>query len=186
MPQFARLLLLLLLAILPAFSQTVGASLQGSITDPSGAIIPGAKIEIRNLETGVASSLISDSSGRFREPVLGPGDYEVRVQATGFQTAVHTHLRLAVGQDAVFDVTLQIGATAGEVTVTAAATRIDTVTGSLSGLVDDKQIRDLPLNGRSFQQLALLQPGVNAALAAGNDVVGGRSPKISINGARPE
>src|SRR5260370_35465778 len=134
MSKFVGLLSLLLLTILPAFPQTVGASLQGSITDPSGAIIPGAKIEIRNLDTGVISSLTSDSSGHFREPVLGPGDYQLRVQATGFQTAVHTHLHLVVGQDAVFDVTLQIGATAGEPTVPTPATRIGTLTASLTAL----------------------------------------------------
>src|SRR5260370_26794610 len=122
MPKFVGLVSLLLLTIFPAFPQTVGASLQGSITDPSGAIIPGAKIEIRNLETGVASSLTSDSSGHFREPVLQPGDYELRVQPTGFQPPVPTHLHLAPGQDAAFDVTLQLAATAGAVTFTASAT----------------------------------------------------------------
>ena len=75
---------------------------------------------------------------------------------------------------------------ADEMTVTADAPRINTTSGAVSGLVSDREIRELPLNGRSFQQLALLQIGVTPALAAGNDVVGGRTPKISINGARPE
>ena len=66
------------------------------------------------------------------------------------------------------------------------AVSVNLATGAVSGLVGEREIRDLPLNGRSFQQLALMQPGVQAALAAGNDVVGGRTPKISINGARPE
>src|SRR5204863_5346193 len=73
-----------------------------------------------------------------------------------------------------------------EVVVAGDASRVNLTSGAVSGLVGEKEIRDLPLNGRSFQQLALLQPGVTAALAAGNDVVGGRTPKISINGARPE
>ena len=105
---------------------------------------------------------------------------------TGFRPFVRRGLRLTVGQDAALDVKLEIGQLAEELTVTGAAPRIDLTTGAVSGLVTDKQIRDLPLNGRSFQQLALLQVGVTAALAAGNDVVGGRTPKISINGARPE
>src|SRR5205814_8034938 len=71
-------------------------------------------------------------------------------------------------------------------TVTGASPIVNTTSGAVSGLVSDKEIRELPLNGRSFQQLALLQTGVTPALAAGNDVVGGRTPKISINGARPE
>src|SRR5439155_26007595 len=166
--------------------QTVGASLQGTITDPSGAVIPGAQIEIRNTGTGAISKIESDSSGRFRAPVLSPGEYEVRAAAQGFQSVIRKGIHLAVEQDAVPDMELQLGQTVGEITVQADASRINLTSGSLSGLVDDKQIRDLPLNGRSFQQLALLEPGVNAALAAGTDVVGGRSPKISINGARPE
>lgn len=180
------LLVCAVLSIFPAIAQTVGASVHGTVTDPSGAVVPQARISIRNIATGVASDLVSDSSGNFREPVLQPGDYEVRTSAAGFQTVLRKGLHLDVGQDAVLNVSLEVGATAVEVIVNARATRIDTASGSLSGLVDDKQIRDLPLNGRSFQQLALLQPGVNAALAAGSDVVGGRSPKISINGARPE
>ncbi len=180
------LLVCAVLSIFPAIAQTVGASVHGTVTDPSGAVVPQARISIRNIATGVVSDLVSDSSGNFREPVLQPGDYEVRTSAAGFQTVLRKGLHLDVGQDAVLNVSLEVGATAVEVIVNARATRIDTASGSLSGLVDDKQIRDLPLNGRSFQQLALLQPGVNAALAAGSDVVGGRSPKISINDARPE
>jgi hypothetical protein len=104
MEKIAGVLSILLLTILPCFGQTVGASLQGTVTDPSGAMIPGATIEIRNLETGIASSLVSDSSGHFREPVLQPGDYKLRVMAKGFQTAVRKGLHLAVDQEVVFDV----------------------------------------------------------------------------------
>jgi hypothetical protein len=93
---------------------------------------------------------------------------------------------LTVGQAAVIDMRLEVGALTQEVSVVAEANTINLTSAAISGLVTDRQIRDLPLNGRSFQQLALLQPGVTAALAAGNDVVGGRTPKISINGARPE
>jgi outer membrane receptor protein involved in Fe transport len=95
-------------------------------------------------------------------------------------------IRLTVGQDAVVDATLELGQRTEEVVVEADASRVGLASGAVSGLVGEKEIRDLPLNGRSFQQLALLQPGVQAALTAGNDVVGGRTPKISINGARPE
>jgi outer membrane receptor protein involved in Fe transport len=167
-------------------AQTVGASLQGTIYDPSGAVVPNARIEIRNTETGAARILTSDKQGRYREPVLGPGEYEVRVSASGFQAIQRRGIQLTVGQDALLDFTLELIKTSETVSVTGDATRINLASGALSGLVDQKQLRDLPLNGRSFQQLALLQPGVGAALAAGNDVVGGRTPKISINGARPE
>ena len=86
----------------------------------------------------------------------------------------------------MINLSLAVGGRAEEIVVVGEASRIHLTTGSVSGLVGEREIRDLPLNGRSFQQLALLQPGVQAALAAGNDVVGGRTPKISINGARPE
>src|SRR6185436_475372 len=115
-----------------------------------------------------------------------PGDYEIRVSVTGFRPVVHRGIQLAVGDALTVDVRLEVGSVETAVTVSVETPRINLANGSVSGLVDDRQIRDLPLNGRSFQQLALLQPGVSSALAAGNDVVGGRAPKISINGARPE
>jgi hypothetical protein len=174
------------LALGVGFAQTVGASLQGTITDPSGAVVPGAMVEIRNVQTGASRVLKSDEGGRWREPVLLPGEYELRVSATGFQTVIRKGIHLAVGQDAVADVGLELGKAGAEISVMADAERINLTSGSVSGLVDQRQMRDLPLNGRSFQQLALLQPGVNAVTAAGNDPVGGRTPKISINGMRPE
>src|SRR5260370_2347607 len=103
-----------------------------------------------------------------------------------FKTLARRGIRLAVGQGAVLDAALELGQRAEEVIVEADVSRVNLASGALSGLVGEHEIRDLPLNGRSFQQLALLQPGVSAALAAGNDVVGGLTPKISINGARPE
>src|SRR5438067_9419219 len=128
----------------------------------------------------------TDASGRYRVPVLQPGEYEIHVSQTGFQPLTRRGIQLAVGQNAVIDVKLELGRISEEMTVSGAAPTINTTSGALSGLVGDKEIRELPLNGRSFQQLALLQTGVTPALAAGSDVVGGRTPKISINGARPE
>ncbi len=181
-----RAVFLLCFALSPVFGQTVGASLQGTIHDPSGAVVPGAEVEIRNVETGATRILKTDEGGRWREPVLLPGEYELRVSLSGFQTIIRKGIHLAVGQDAVIDVRLELGRTGSEINVVADAERINLTSGSLSGLVDEKQMRDLPLNGRSFQQLALLEPGVNAVTAGGNDPVGGRTPKISMNGTRPE
>ena len=136
--------------------------------------------------TGGTWELKTDSTGHYRVPVLQPGEYEVHVAQTGFQPVARRGIQLTVGQNAVIDVKLEVGRIAEEMTVTGASPTINITSGSVSGLVSDKEIRELPLNGRSFQQLALLQTGVTPALAAGNDVVGGRAPKISINGARPE
>ena len=181
-----RAVLLGCAATCAALAQTVGASLQGTVSDPSGAAIAGAALEILNLDTGAARNLATDGSGRWREPVLSSGDYQIRVTAPGFQTMIRKGIHLAVGQESVIDLQMELGQTQSEVRVTAEAPSINLVSGSVSGLVDQKQMRDLPLNGRSFQQLALLQPGVNAVNAGGNDPVGGRTPKISMNGTRPE
>jgi hypothetical protein len=169
-----------------ACAQSVDASLQGTVHDPTGAVISGADVEIRNVETGTTRNLQSDGAGRWREPLLLPGEYELRASAQGFQTVIRKGIHLAVGQEAIIDIRLELGTVGTEVSVTADAERVNLVSGTLSGLVDEKQMRDLPLNGRSFQQLALLQPGVNAVTAGGNDPVGGRTPKISMNGTRPE
>jgi hypothetical protein len=181
-------LVLVLLSISVSFgwSQTVGASLQGTIYDPSGAFVAGCKVEIHNLDTGAMRTVTSDSRGRYREPLLPPGAYEVRVSLAGFRPVLLKDVRLTVGQDAVLDVKLEITGAVEQVNVTAEGSGIELASAALSGTVQRSQMNDLPLNGRSFQELALLQPGVTAAVAAGSDAVGGRGKKITINGARPE
>lgn len=175
------------LLIRATLAQTVGASLQGTVYDPSGGFVPGATIEIRSVEKGGVRTLTTDGHGRYREPLLLPGEYELRVTVAGFQPVVMKGIKLTVGQDAVLDVKLEIKGGVERVTVTAEeAPPIDLASAALSGTVNRTQMNDLPLNGRSFQELALLQPGVNAAVAAGSDAVGGRGKKITINGARPE
>ena len=167
-------------------AQSVGAGLHGTVTDASGAVVTNAAVQITNVATGTARSLVTDGSGHWRDPVLLPGEYEIRASAPGFQTTVHKGIQLDVGQDVALDLRLEIGQSTQEIRVEATVSPINLTSGAVSGLVDQKQMRDLPLNGRSFQQLALLQPGVNAVNAGGNDPVGGRTPKISINGMRPE
>src|SRR5205809_151451 len=169
-----------------SYGQTGGASVQGIISDATGAVLPGANVTVKNSGTGATVEFVSDERGRYLAPLLQPGEYEIQVALPGFQSVSRRGIRLAVGQNAVVDVKLDVGPVTGQVEVFADVNPINLTSAALSGLVNDKEIRDLPLNGRSFQQLALLQPGVTAALAAGNDVVGGRTPKISINGARPE
>src|SRR5881296_141129 len=169
-----------------SYGQTVGASVQGTVSDATGAVLPGASVSVKNSGTGAIVEFVSDERGRYLAPLLQPGEYEIQVGLPGFQTVSRRGIRLAVGQNAVVDVKLDVGQVTNQVEVVADANPINLTSAAVSGLVNDKEIRDLPLNGRSFQQLALLQTGVTAALAAGNDVVGGRTPKISINGARPE
>jgi outer membrane receptor protein involved in Fe transport len=170
----------------PAAAQNVSGSIQGTVTDEGGAVLAAVQVTVRNVATGVVHARATDATGRYAVPLLPPGEYEVHFVLGGFQRVAHRGIRLTVGQDAVVNARLQIGQRTEEVVVEANASNVNLTSGAVSGLVGAQEIRELPLNGRSFQQLALLQPGVNAALAAGNDVVGGRTPKISINGARPE
>jgi len=176
---------LLLLAGI-SFGQTIGATVQGTVSDTTGAVLPGTSIVIKNSQTGASLDFVSDERGRYLAPLLQPGDYEIQASLAGFQSVSRRGIHLAVGQSVVVDVKLEVGQVTNQVEVVADANPINLSSAAVSGLVNDKEIRDLPLNGRSFQQLALLQTGVTPALAAGNDVVGGRTPKISINGARPE
>src|SRR5260370_1627304 len=102
-----------------AVAQTVGASLQGTVHDPSGAVLPTAQVEIRNVETGATRVLTADGSGRWREPVLLPGEYELRVSATRFQTTLRKGIHLAGRPDPVVDLALQLGSTPSENTLAA-------------------------------------------------------------------
>ena len=137
-------------------AQTVGASLQGTVYDPSGGFVPGAAIEIRNAEQGAVRALITDDKGRYREPLLPPGEYELRVKVAGFQPVVLKGIKLTIGQDAVLDVKLEITGGVERINVSAEAPPIDLASAALSGTVNRSQMNDLPLNGRSFQELALL------------------------------
>jgi outer membrane receptor protein involved in Fe transport len=167
-------------------AQNVGGSLQGLVSDATAAALPGVTVSIRNVRTGDVREFLTDAQGRYHVPLLPPGEYDIKATLPGFQTVERRGVVLTVGQDARVNLTLAVGTIQESVVVAGDAPAIQLTSGAVSGLVSEQEIRDLPLNGRSFQQLALLQPGVQAALAAGNDVVGGRTPKISINGARPE
>jgi hypothetical protein len=129
---YFRLLFVCLAAVVAAYAQTVGASLQGAVTDPSGAVVPGAQVEIRSVDTGASRTLVTDDGGRWREPVLLPGDYELRITAAGFQTTVRKGIHLSIGQDAVVDLHLEIGTTGSEINVVGDAERVNVPRPGLS------------------------------------------------------
>ena len=150
--------------VIPAavlFGQATGGSISGTVRDQSGAAVPEATITARHLATGTVRTTTSGGTGTYRLPALIPGEYEIRVERTGFRPEVATGLNLTIGQEAVFNATLQVGAVAEAISVVAEAPIIETTSGSLSGVVEEKQIQDLPLNGRNITELALLEPGVN-------------------------
>jgi len=151
---------LILSSCLPSARAQVSASLTGVVTDPSGAPIPAATVTAKNTETGAERSSVSDGAGRYQIVLLPVGQYEVKVAKSGFQEAVRSGIRLVIGQEASVDLQLQVSAVKAEVRVTGDAPIVSTTTRDISGLVGEQQIKDLPLNGRSYDLLLPLNPGI--------------------------
>lgn len=142
------------------FAQVVGGSISGTVRDTTGAAVSGAAISIRNVETGATRTLTSDGEGRYAAPSLPVGLYSVSASREGFDGQTRTDIRLVIGQSAVVDLSLAVGKVTQQVTVAAAPTTLELSTQQTSGLVDEKQIKNLPLNGRSFDELITLNPAV--------------------------
>lgn len=170
----------------PSFAQTTAATISGTVLDETGAILPGVTMTVKNLETSISRTVLTDEEGRYRVPQLTLGNYEVQAELAGFQTAIRSGIKLTVGREAVVDITLKVGEISERVVVTGEAPLVETASSELGALVDDKKIRDLPLNGRSFEQLALLQPGVVLYPHASRELQFGSGVKFSVSGSRPQ
>src|SRR6266508_1646664 len=155
----------------PGAAQGTTGSISGFVTDDTSAALPGATV--------------TDAAGRYRAQALSPGRYEVSVELQGFRTTRYDDLPLTVGQDAVVNVQLKVGGIDEQVTVTGEAALVNVRQSSVAALVDEKQVRELPLNGRDFSQLTLLQPGVTASPSTQQQVDRGMGTQVSIAGARP-
>ena len=166
------------------YGQTTTAQISGTVRDSSGGVVPGAAITIRNTGTGISRALQSDAQGRYVAPDLSIGSYEVQVGSAGFQTQVRAGITLTVGQRAVFNFTLTPGAVLETVTVTEEAPLVETASSSVGTLVTQAQISELPLNGRDYTQLALLQPGVVLFRENSPNLARGQGAAFSISGAR--
>ncbi len=164
-------------------AQTSGTIL-GTVKDQSGAVLPGASVTATNTETGISRTATSGSRGEFRLSAMTVGNYEVKTELAGFQTGVRKGVTLNVGQEAVVDVTLSVGNVAEQVTVTGEAPLIETTSASVSGLVDPKQMKDIPLNARSFIELVPLQTGAVFADSGDQSATKGFGKKLSIVGTR--
>src|SRR5438046_401827 len=143
-----------------AMSQLPTGTILGAVKDSSGAVIPGASITAKSVETGLTRAGVSAEDGSYRLSALPVGGYEVRVELPGFRTEVRSGLTLTVAQEAVVNFTLQAGAVDQTVVVTEDAPLVNTTSGGLGGLVDEQKGAKLPLNGRNFIDLTLLQPGI--------------------------
>src|SRR5467141_1487166 len=147
------------LAALPTQAQ-VAASITGTVTDPSGAPISAAAVTAKNLETAAVHGSTTDDAGRYLLLSLLVGPYEVRVSNAGFKDAVRSGIQLVIGQEARVDLNLQVGALETQVIVNSDVLLVSTTTSDISGLVGARQIKELPLNGRSFDLLLPLNPGI--------------------------
>ena len=143
-----------------AVSAQVTANLSGTVTDQSGATVSGADVTVKNVETGAIRNTTTGDSGRYQVFALPIGAYEVRVTRQGFAEQIRTGIRLVVGQDARVDVTLSVGPVSQRITVNSDAPLVSVSTADVPGLVGEQQVKDLPLNGRSYDLLVTLNPGI--------------------------
>jgi len=135
------------------------AALVVTVKDPQGALVPGAAVTLTNTESGVAQNAATDSAGLYEFSFLRPGTYSIKIQKSGFQTYEQTRLALEVAQRASVDAVLEVGETSTLLTVEATTTGVQTETSSLGNVVTGEKIAEMPLNGRFFLDLALLQVG---------------------------
>jgi hypothetical protein len=184
---------LLLSVLCPSalYGQVVGGTISGRVTDSSAAAIPSAKVSLKNIATDVTTTITTNTQGIFSAPNLLPGDYEARVSAPGFETSIQNGITLAVGSQQVLNITMKVGTINETVEVTAVSSDLQLASSTISGVEDSKTIVELPLNGRSWTDLATLQPGVSAirimAPVSSTDRLGrGFGVELSITGGRPQ
>src|SRR5450432_163285 len=173
------------LATVPAAAQVATGNMAGYVKDHSGAAIPNVAVTARMVEQQTVRSAQTNSEGFYDLLALPPGTYEVTFEIQGFQQKTQTGLQLTVGQNLRVDSALEVGSVQTQVTVGSEAPLVDTTSATLTGLIDDRRVVDLPLNGRNVISLARILPGVlnvNAPQTMG-DARGG--PEMDVNGGRP-
>ncbi|HEV3485386.1 MAG TPA: TonB-dependent receptor, partial [Vicinamibacterales bacterium] len=184
----AVVLIVPLLLASSAAAQETSGSIEGTVSDQTGSAVVGARIVARHLETGLTREGTAGGDGFFRLPLLPIGDYSVTVEAPNFTTAVQQPVTVAVSQTVRLDVPLEVSSIAETVNVSGDVRIVDTVSNALGRVVTGRELVDLPLNGRNFTQLGLLQTGV-APLTAGVALAGGslrQGQAYAVNGMRPE
>ncbi|HEY1809802.1 MAG TPA: carboxypeptidase-like regulatory domain-containing protein [Acidobacteriaceae bacterium] len=186
----ATVLMTSLLTMAPLASAQSSSSLSGVVTDPSGAAIAAANIDVKEANTGANRSAVTNPNGQYQVLSLPVGDYTITVRRGGFAEQVRTGIHLAVGQEATVNLQLSLAGVRQQITVNADAAAVNLTTRDISGLVGERQVKDLPLNGRSYDELLTLNPGVvnfTAEKAGGigvsNSTVGNN---FSVSGNRPQ
>ncbi|HEY3823710.1 MAG TPA: carboxypeptidase regulatory-like domain-containing protein [Bryobacteraceae bacterium] len=181
-----RLRLLLVLAASCGFANAqVTAAISGRVADATGAGIDGATITVKSVETGAVRTAVTNSNGDYNVLSLPLGAQEVKAEKKGFQLALRTGVNLEVGQDAVVNLRLEVGDFTQQVTVSAETPLVNTTTSPTAGVVNEREIKDLPLNGRSFDNLITLNPGaINYGLKSANTSTSNGNI-FSVAGRRP-
>src|SRR6266550_4939506 len=145
----------------PAAAQTTNGVMTGVVTDAQGSVLPGVTVAVRNAETGLTRTIVTESDGRYRIGALPPGPYAVQAELQGFATVSVTDVIVSVGSEAVRNLTMQVQGVQESVTVTAEAPIIDTAKTDVSGVITQQQMEMLPLATRQPLDLALLLPGTS-------------------------
>ncbi len=166
-----------------SFAQSETASVLGSIRDANGAVLQGASVSLRNVATGISQSTTTDANGDFQFVNIKIGNYQIAVEANGFSRTT-TDVNLTVGARQRVDLTLAVAAATETVTVTGAADLLESVSSDRGQVVQSQQIVALPLNGRSYANLALLAPGVRESHTNSAIGGGGREAAFNVNGLR--
>jgi hypothetical protein len=181
----------LLLAGLTRLDAQVTATISGTATDASGAAIVGATIQATNVQTNVSQSTVSGAQGRYKIADLPVGEYSVKATMSGFETVLHKGITLTVGANPVVDFLMPVGKVSETVNVESQVSQVETTSAAVSALLSPQQMAQLPLNGRNYEQLLSLAPGVQtipatAAGGGGSASLYGAGTNYSIAGSRPE
>lgn len=185
MTRILGLALALLATCFPLAAQTATGTISGTITDATGAIIPAAKVTIENVRTGVRQSSTGNAQGHFIQPYLIPGEYKVTVEHVGFEKSVTSGVMVSVQQTVSLDIALKVGEVSTSVEVAAAVAQLSTTSSTVSTVITNKAMIDLPLNGRNAYSLATLVPGVFPDGGGSTPWLGGgrnASSEITIDG----
>lgn len=168
-------------------AQATTGTIYGTVVDESKAVLPGVTVQVKNVENGATRALVTDESGHYRALNLPPGIYSVTSDLPGFTPARRDNLVVEIGRDVLAELTMKVGGLNEQIVVQGAATNVELSSAVAGGVVSTTQIAELPLNGRSFMQLATLQPGVTVSRGTARDFTGGfGNTQLSIGGARPE
>jgi len=176
--------LLVCIVSIPAAAQRSTANILGTVTDSSGAAIPNAMVTARNADNGATQNATTDASGRYRLADLPVGTYDVTSENSGFESVVHKGVTLTIGAEAVVDFSLPVGQLTQTVTVEGEVSTVETTSAALSNLVAPTQMRELPLNGRNYEQLILLAPGVQTISNISKGLYYGSGNAYSVSGSR--